>query len=242
MAFIARTIEILSGEFMLEGGRPNGGEVVVGRTIWIGLILIVATALIRGLFGDTSSCAAYFDCVLVAVKGLFTSAEALTIFGVTYAALYARFASQWGYIANLYNQIKQAEVEAAVSAPQGALATTGAAAASPTPTSAVLAQWKAGFIEDASSAHGGKAIDRRGNRRMVQGPAGQRCVHGLHTKGYRTGREAPEVQGAPVRLGLPGEMRARALIAGSSANSLELRTAKSPRRSDHRRLTRNRRR
>lgn len=54
MTICARAIEFFSGEFML-GRRPNGGEIVVLRTIWIGLILIVATALIRGLLGDTSS-------------------------------------------------------------------------------------------------------------------------------------------------------------------------------------------
>jgi hypothetical protein len=155
MTIGARTIELLSGEFML-GRRPNGGEIVVRRTIWIGIILIVAMALIRGGFGDTSSWSAYGGCVLEAVKGMFTSAEAPTIFGATYAALYARFASQWGYIANLYNQIKQAEVEAAGSAgPATAATSTSAVTASPTPSEAalILAQWKAGFIEDALAVH-----------------------------------------------------------------------------------------
>ena len=59
---------------------------------------------------------------------MFTSAEALTIFGATYDALYARFASKWGYIANLYNlynQIKQSEVDAAGSAQAAAPGTPG---------------------------------------------------------------------------------------------------------------------
>ncbi|VDO51962.1 unnamed protein product [Brugia timori] len=87
---------------------------------------------------------------------MFTSAEALTIFGATYAALYARFASQWGYIANLYNQIKQSEVDAAGSAQAAAPATSiSGTAVSPSPSDAalVLAQWKAGFIEDALALH-----------------------------------------------------------------------------------------
>ncbi len=31
------------------------------------------------------------------------------IFAAVYFALYARFASQWSYLANLYNKIKEAE-------------------------------------------------------------------------------------------------------------------------------------
>jgi hypothetical protein len=154
MTIGACTIELLSGEFML-GRRPNGGEVVVGRTLWIGSILIAVTAVTRGLFGDTSSWTAFGGCALEALKGMLTNAEALTIFGATYAALYARFASQWGYIANLYNQIKQAEVEAAGSAAPATSATSNAIAALPTPSEPmlILAQWKAGFIEDALAVH-----------------------------------------------------------------------------------------
>jgi len=70
--------------------------------------------------------------------------EGPAIFGVTYAALYARFAAQWTYIANLYNQIKQAQVsEAANLSPQ----------ASTQQKPSALAQWQAGFIEDALDLH-----------------------------------------------------------------------------------------
>ena len=51
-----------------------------------------------------------------------------------YTAFYARFASQWSYLAELYNSIKAIEV----SGVQDKVA---------------LAQWKAGFIEDAQALH-----------------------------------------------------------------------------------------
>jgi len=54
-----------------------------------------------------------------------------------YAALYARFAAQWTYLAHLYNQISQTEARN-ISDPK----------AEP-----VIAQWKAGFPEDAEELH-----------------------------------------------------------------------------------------
>lgn len=56
------------------------------------------------------------------------------LFGAVYAGLYARFASQWLYLANTYNQIKAAECRSESSARP-------------------LAEWKAGFIEDADGLH-----------------------------------------------------------------------------------------
>jgi hypothetical protein len=57
-----------------------------------------------------------------------------TILAASYAALYARFASQWTYLANLYNQIKAAECRADCDQDK-------------------LAEWKAGFMEDAEELH-----------------------------------------------------------------------------------------
>jgi hypothetical protein len=57
-----------------------------------------------------------------------------TVFAATYAALYTRFASQWTYLAGVYNQIKAAECRKEVEKP-------------------VIAEWKAGFIEGASDLH-----------------------------------------------------------------------------------------
>jgi hypothetical protein len=56
------------------------------------------------------------------------------IFAGVYAALYTRFASQWSYLASVYNQIKAAESRKDCNPEQ-------------------LALWKAGFIEDAEELH-----------------------------------------------------------------------------------------
>lgn len=55
------------------------------------------------------------------------------IFAAVYTALYARFSSQWSYIANLYNAIKQSECSMH--------------------NIEVMAEWKSGFIEDAENLH-----------------------------------------------------------------------------------------
>lgn len=54
--------------------------------------------------------------------------------GAVYASLYARFASQWSYLAGVYNQIKAAECGQKCDR-------------------IALAEWKAGFIEDAEDLH-----------------------------------------------------------------------------------------
>ena len=66
------------------------------------------------------------------------------IFAAVYAALYTRFSSQWTYLAGLYNQIKAAEVQVAVSANTDSTKDVAAK---------VLTSWKAGFIEDAEELH-----------------------------------------------------------------------------------------
>jgi hypothetical protein len=55
--------------------------------------------------------------------------------GGIYTALYARFASQWNYLANLYNQMMQVGVSAEHIQRDK------------------MARWKAGFVEDAYSLH-----------------------------------------------------------------------------------------
>jgi hypothetical protein len=59
------------------------------------------------------------------------------IFASVYIALYARFASQWTYLANVYNSIKETE----------------ARVASDVKAVPIIADWKAGFLEDAEHLH-----------------------------------------------------------------------------------------
>jgi hypothetical protein len=61
------------------------------------------------------------------------------IFAGVYVALYTRFSSQWTYLANLFNQIVQAQL-ALPEKPHEAQLNT-------------MASWKAAFIEDAEDLH-----------------------------------------------------------------------------------------
>jgi len=67
------------------------------------------------------------------------------IFAFTYAALYARFSSQWTYLAGFYNQIMATQAQIAGTAPT---------AAQSNPNSNEKIQiWKAAFVEDAQDLH-----------------------------------------------------------------------------------------
>jgi hypothetical protein len=96
--------------------RPNGGDIIVCRAFGVALWMFLLATLIVGSFHLT-----WFGALFAAV----------------YFALYARFAAQWTYLANLYNQIKG--VEARVSNTDD--------------SKRVLAEWKAGFLEDAEELH-----------------------------------------------------------------------------------------
>ena len=64
----------------------------------------------------------------------------VTTFAALYVAFYARFASQWAYLASVYNQVKSSEARAAEKTPAGE-------------REHIIAQWKAAFIEDAEVLH-----------------------------------------------------------------------------------------
>lgn len=147
MTLGSKAVSFLSGEWMLGSGRPNGGDVVIFRTVWVGLLLILLMAAIKTSATPLPSVCAFVESAWGKALEMLRSSEGPVIFGAVYAALYARFASQWTYMANLYNQIKQAEVTMQP-------ATAGQSASVQTsPPLAALAQWKAGFIEDALAVH-----------------------------------------------------------------------------------------
>jgi hypothetical protein len=101
-------IHHLSCEFVLKR-MPNGGTAVLLRSVLIsiGLYLVVIAFKSRITPGATWS----FD------SAVFRSLLADTIpwfgaiFAGVYVALYSRFASQWNYVASLYNQIMQTAVQ-----------------------------------------------------------------------------------------------------------------------------------
>lgn len=124
--------DFLAGEWLLKTFKANGGTVIALRAIWItvifaGLSMIAASALDPSRVGPISWSGA--------ADVFWEISSNVTIFlGASYLALYARFVSQWSYLAGLYNLIKQAE------------AVTGA-------NKCVIAEWKAGYLEDAENLH-----------------------------------------------------------------------------------------
>ena len=115
-------LSILTSEWLLTCCRlANGSGVIILRSLLTALYVYLL-----GLLGQM---------VLDPYWTWDPSAEwYAVVFAGIYTALYAKFASQWSYLAGLYNQIKNAETHA------GCL-------------SDALADWKAGFIEDADELH-----------------------------------------------------------------------------------------
>lgn len=110
MTLLKYIMAFVTGEFLLTGcGYNNGGFIVVLRSLWIAAI----TTIMTGLFVYWNS----LELLLckrdsISVNG---RKEIVTVFWVvfaaTYAGLYARFSSQWSYMAHCYNAFDQREYE-----------------------------------------------------------------------------------------------------------------------------------
>lgn len=128
-----------SGEWLLKLSGANGGGVILSRSLLVALQLTVVTLILRNLIDpDLTQCCSYY----VFAKQIMEIAPwfAASV-GAVYAALYTRFSAQWSYLAGLYNQIKQSEVEL-----------YGAGEVN-SEVLIKLAEWKAGYIEDAHNLH-----------------------------------------------------------------------------------------
>ena len=103
----------LTGEWMLLCGCPNGGTVIFFRSVQVTLILYLIGLWLRSLFifGVALPWHSHFS--LLCYKGVDTFGWIGAIFAAAYAALYARFASQWSYLAGVYNQMREALVRIA---------------------------------------------------------------------------------------------------------------------------------
>jgi hypothetical protein len=127
--------QVLTGEWMFWWGHPNGGTIVICRTIWV-TVGIWATGLILNSIFKTCPSGCEFK-----VWGPLRNAEdALPWLGATfagvYAALYARFAQQWNYLAGTYNQLYQTQAQ--IQNPNA---------------NEKIRYWKVAFAEDAADLH-----------------------------------------------------------------------------------------
>jgi hypothetical protein len=135
-ALLDRGVHYASFEWLL-GRYPNGGDMVLARALGVSALLCAIALLARELIDPTlhgPRTFTSFRANVILIAPWFAGAV-----GAVYAALYARFASQWGYLAGLYNQIKQAELRIAQPPAKQVLD--------------ALSEWKAGYIEDAHDLH-----------------------------------------------------------------------------------------
>lgn len=124
-----------SGEFFLTF-RPNGGDVVLVRSIWTAALLFVAAI---GVSQRLEAGATWVFSPSALRSGATEHVEWLgALLAAAYAVYYSRFAAQWTYLAGLYNQI------------MGLRAQTGEV---DTWRAEIYAKWWAAFIEDAQDVH-----------------------------------------------------------------------------------------
>lgn len=128
-----------SGEWLLKLSGANGGGVILSRSLLVAFQLTAVTLILRNLIDpELTQCCSSFEFAkqIIEIAPWFAAAV-----GAVYAALYARFSAQWSYLASVYNQIKQSEVELYGAGPVNDEALSR------------LAEWKAGYIEDAHTLH-----------------------------------------------------------------------------------------
>lgn len=103
---LSNLLYLLSGEWLLRHRANSGGVIIARAAIVSTLTFLLAIGVLSWLEPHSR---------LVFSKVVFAKLvrEHLVwfgaIFGGAYAALYSRFSSQWQYLADLYNQLMQAE-------------------------------------------------------------------------------------------------------------------------------------
>jgi hypothetical protein len=163
---INKLVKILSGEWLLDN-RPNGGTVIFLRALWVAGLVYAASIAVKVAVSCPPDCWQALRSMNQAAKSNFLPFAAGT-FAFAYTALYARFASQWSYLANLYNQIMETKVQLGICPPVRENKTKHAFIASaespsfdpknsliPSDANRVesLQTWQVGFIEDAEELH-----------------------------------------------------------------------------------------
>ena len=136
-------VAVVSGEKLLDWfERSNGGTIIFLRSLLVSAIIYAFGLVLHTgsyaewTWGDVWAWPCYLDFGQLG-KDLADTAPWLGgIFAAVYLALYARFASQWSYLAGEYNQIRQTLTNW-----------------TPTTSAVHMNLWKAGLIEDALDLH-----------------------------------------------------------------------------------------
>lgn len=129
---LEKTLDCLSGQWIVDCFGSNGGHVVVLRALVVGVELTSICLIVQALIDPSR----HGPMSLVGLASQLADLGSVigAIFAGAYAAFYTRFVSQWTYLAGVYNLIKQAE--SAKDCKQE-----------------IINQWKAGYVEDAENLH-----------------------------------------------------------------------------------------
>lgn len=129
---IAACFDWMAGEWLLKVFGTNGGTVIALRAVWTSIFFTILAMASVSLFDPARGASISLGGI---AEVFWAVSNSVVIFlGASYLAFYARFVSQWSYLAGLYNLIKQTEATAGVNMN-------------------VIAQWKAGYLEDAENLH-----------------------------------------------------------------------------------------
>lgn len=146
-----RAAYYITGEFLLKNTANSGSIIIIRSLLFSMIVFLFAIALSEATCPKTIFPFRFsFREFATAIHSNIDWLAALI--GFSYLALYARFASQWNYLANLYNQIMQSRADNA----SDNLATTerqNIPVNQLTERERVYAYWMAGFIEDAVTLH-----------------------------------------------------------------------------------------
>jgi len=148
-------LRFLSAEFLLKS-RPNGGDIVFLRSIWVTGVLLLLLLPVKAYLAEDTVLEFSLEQLKDDLGSMIPWGGA--IFAGAYVALYARFSAQWSYLATLYNQL----MATSVTLPAGEIE-----------DNEYLRIWRAGFIEDAQDLHlAGKSMFRT----MIIGLMGDEAV------------------------------------------------------------------
>jgi hypothetical protein len=136
---LTRVVNLLSGEWLFGVlGRANGSGIIVARACFISLFSFFFLLPLMLWLWNGADAGEFIGPLDIERLHTFWHRHAswlAVLFGSSYTALYARFSAQWRYLADVYNKIKEAEIKYGESGAKG------------------IAEWKAGFIEDAVTLH-----------------------------------------------------------------------------------------
>jgi hypothetical protein len=138
MKHLLGLVDFLSGEWMLRH-RSNNGSVIFLRSVLVSILAFAVALSLKSAVDPSTSSHFSFQQLRIEVRDHISWLGA--ILAVVYAGFYARYSSQWSYLASLYNQIMS--VAAGLSDEQLGGRT--------------FLSWQAAFVEDCYFLH----LDRK---------------------------------------------------------------------------------